>query len=46
MSNPEIARLLGISPHTVKTHVVSILNKLNAKDRTQAAVTAARLNII
>jgi len=46
MSNPEIARLLGISAHTVKTHVVHILNKLNAKDRTQAAVTATRLKII
>lgn len=46
MSNREIGRLLGISFHTVKTHVVSILNKLGAKDRTQAAVTAIRLNMI
>jgi DNA-binding CsgD family transcriptional regulator len=46
MSNREIGRVLGISAHTVKTHVVHILNKLNAKDRTQAAVTATRLKLI
>ncbi len=45
MSNQEIARLLGISPHTVKTHVVHIFNKLGVKDRTQAAVTATRLEL-
>lgn len=46
MSNREIARLLVISPNTVKTHVVHIFNKLGVKDRTQAAVTATRLNLI
>ncbi len=46
MSNIDIARLLGISPNTVKTHVTHILNRLGAKDRTQAAVTAFRLNLI
>ena len=42
----DIGRLLGISPNTVKTHVTHIFNKLGVNDRTQAAVTATRLNII
>lgn len=46
MSNHEIARLLNISPNTVKTHVVHIFNKLGVNDRTQAAVTALRLQLI
>jgi PAS domain S-box-containing protein len=46
MSNQEIARLLGISHHTVKTHVVHIFNKLGVKDRTQAAVTATRMELV
>lgn len=46
MSNREIARLLDISPNTVKSHVVHIFNKLGVKDRTHAAVTATRLNLI
>jgi two-component system NarL family response regulator len=36
--NLEIADLLCISPGTVRVHVHSILNKLNVKDRTQAAL--------
>ena len=46
LSNVDIGRLLGISPNTVKTHVTHIFNKLGVNDRTQAAVTATRLNII
>jgi DNA-binding NarL/FixJ family response regulator len=41
-SNREIARALVLSEKTVKTHVSSILAKLNLADRTQAALYAVR----
>ncbi len=41
-SNREIARLLHLSEKTVKTHVSSVLAKLEVADRTQAAVLAVR----
>jgi DNA-binding CsgD family transcriptional regulator len=46
LSNIEIAEVLSLSPHTVKSHVIHIFNKLGANDRTEAAVTAARLKLI
>ena len=45
-SNPQISESLFISPHTVKTHVTHIYDKLGVKDRTQAAVWATRHNLI
>jgi DNA-binding CsgD family transcriptional regulator/ArsR family metal-binding transcriptional regulator len=39
-SNPEISARLRISPHTVKSHIIHIFNKLGVNDRTQAAVWA------
>ncbi len=44
-SNHEIAEKLVISEKTVKTHVSSILLKLNVQDRTQAAVFAIKHGI-
>ena len=45
-SNPEISKILNISPHTVKSHIIHIFNKLNVNDRTQAAVWAVQNCII
>ncbi|MBN3898985.1 MAG: response regulator transcription factor [Nostoc sp.] len=39
-SNREIAHQLYISEGTVKNHVTNILNRLNLRDRTQAAIWA------
>ncbi len=41
-TNGEIASHLNISITTVRTHVVHILEKLGARDRTEAAVLAVR----
>jgi DNA-binding CsgD family transcriptional regulator/small-conductance mechanosensitive channel len=41
-TNREIAEKLIISEHTVKSHIRSILNKLNIRNRQQAAVFAER----
>ncbi len=45
-TNTEISEKLFISPHTVKSHVVHIFNKLGVNDRTQAAVWASRNKIL
>jgi len=44
-SNKEIARSLGISPNTVKTHLKSLYTKLGANNRTQAVTQATELSI-
>lgn len=41
-TNKAIARVLEISPATVKVHVERIISKLGVADRTQAAVVAVR----
>lgn len=45
-SNKLIARRLGISVHTVKFHVRSLTDKLDATGRTDAVAHAARLGVI
>jgi len=45
-SNKMIARRLGISVHTAKFHVGSLLDKLDATGRTDAVAHAARLGVI
>lgn len=45
-SNKEIASALAVTESTIKNHVNSILNKLNVRDRTQAATTALRRGIV
>ncbi len=46
LNNRQIARNLFISEHTVKVHVRGILNKLDLKNRQQAAVYAAKEGLI
>jgi DNA-binding CsgD family transcriptional regulator len=45
-SNKVIARRLGISVHTAKFHVASLLDKLDAVGRTDAVAHAARRGVI
>ena len=45
-SNKAIARKLGISVHTVKFHIASLLDKLDAEGRTEAVALAARIGAI
>jgi DNA-binding NarL/FixJ family response regulator len=45
-SNKAIARRFGISLHTVKFHVASILAKLDAESRTEAVAKAARMGLV
>ena len=45
-SNKEIARELGLSPNTVKTHVANLYGKLEVSRRTQAVGKARELALI
>jgi len=44
--NPEIAKDLGIGLETVKSRVKSVIEKLDARDRTHAAVMGVRLGLL
>lgn len=44
--NPEIAKDITVSVHTVKSHIRSIMNKLNLKNRQQIAVYAEREGLL
>ena len=46
LANKEIAEVLGISEHTVKDHLKSILGKLRVADRTEAVTVALQRGII
>jgi DNA-binding NarL/FixJ family response regulator len=42
LTNRAIAEQLSVSTETIKSHVHHIMQKMNAKDRTHAAVLATR----
>ena len=46
LTNPQIAGVLRLSPHTVKRHVDNIFLKLALNDRAQAAVWAAHQGLV
>ncbi len=45
-SNKEIARTLGVSPNTVKTHVARLFEKLGSGRRTEAIAKARELGLL
>ena len=46
LTNLAIAQALGLSPGTVKSYVQTIFQKLDATDRTHAAVKAIRMGLV
>ena len=45
-SNKEIARDLGVSPNTIKTHILHLFEKLQVQRRTQAIQKARELRLV
>ena len=45
-ANKVIAARLGITEHTVKTHIAAVYEKLDARNRAEAVVAAARQGLI
>jgi DNA-binding NarL/FixJ family response regulator len=45
-SNKEIAKVLGMAPTTVKTHIQHVLATLGASNRTEASAKARLLGIL
>jgi DNA-binding NarL/FixJ family response regulator len=46
LGNKEIAARLGISEHTVKFHVASVMGKLGAGSRTEAVTLGIRRGVV
>ena len=46
LSTEEVAVRLGITVHTVRTHLRNVLNKLNAHSKLEAVVRAMRMGLI
>ena len=45
-TNPEIAKRLFLSPHTVKEHTSTLYRKLKVRNRAEAVQRAQRLGLI
>jgi DNA-binding CsgD family transcriptional regulator len=46
LTNKEMARLLGISPYTVKFHIESLFRKLGASSRAEAVAKGMRQQVV
>jgi DNA-binding NarL/FixJ family response regulator len=46
LSNRQIADRLGVSDHTIKFHISSILDKLGVSTRTEAVTAGLRMGLI
>jgi DNA-binding NarL/FixJ family response regulator len=46
MSNAEVARKLGISEATVKSHLAHVMTKLGVREKTQAVIAAYQTGLV